>query len=69
MCIRDSINKGDIYNKKLLDSRLYMNQAGRDISSLYMDDGYLAFYPDPIELLVPGAVSYTHLTLPTSDLV
>ncbi len=49
-----NINKGDIYNKKLLDSRLYMNQAGRDISSLYMDDGYLAFYPDPIELLVPG---------------
>ncbi|MBK6943862.1 MAG: hypothetical protein IPH21_04105 [Flavobacteriales bacterium] len=35
-----NINKGDIYNKKLLDSRLYMNQAGRDISSLYMDDGY-----------------------------
>ncbi|MBP6312101.1 MAG: outer membrane protein assembly factor BamA [Flavobacteriales bacterium] len=49
-----NINKGDIYNKKLLESRLYMNQAGRDISSLYMDDGYLAFYPDPVELLVPG---------------
>ncbi|MCB0763969.1 MAG: outer membrane protein assembly factor BamA, partial [Flavobacteriales bacterium] len=48
------IRKGDVYNKKLLDSRLYMNQAGRDISSLYMDDGYLAFYPDPVELLVDG---------------
>lgn len=48
------IRKGDVYNKKLLDSRLYMNQTGRDISSLYMDDGYLAFYPDPVELLVEG---------------
>jgi outer membrane protein insertion porin family len=49
-----NIRKGDVYNKKLLDSRLYMNPAGRDISSLYMDDGYLSFYPDPVELLVEG---------------
>lgn len=48
------IRKGDVYNKKLLDGRLYMNPTGRDISSLYMDNGYLAFYPDPVELLVPG---------------
>lgn len=49
-----NIKKGDVYNKKLLDSRLYMNPSGRDISSLYMDDGYLSFYPDPVELLVEG---------------
>ncbi|MCB0768936.1 MAG: outer membrane protein assembly factor BamA [Flavobacteriales bacterium] len=49
-----NVNKGDVYNRKELDSRLYMNQTGRDISSLYMDDGYLAFYPDPVELLVEG---------------
>jgi outer membrane protein insertion porin family len=49
-----NIKKGDVYNKKVLDSRLYMNQSGRDISSLYMDDGYLSFYPDPVELLVEG---------------
>ena len=49
-----NINKGEVYNKKLLDSRIYMNQAGGDISSLYMDDGYLSFYPDPVELLVDG---------------
>ena len=48
------IRKGDVYNKKLLDSRLYMNPTGRDISSLYMDDGYLAFYPEPVEMVVPG---------------
>ena len=49
-----NIAPGEIYNKKLLDSRLYMNPAGRDISSLYMDDGYLGFYPDPVELLADG---------------
>ena len=49
-----NIQKGDVYNKKLLDSRLYMNPTGRDITSLYMDDGYLSFYPDPVELLVEG---------------
>ncbi|TXI79788.1 MAG: outer membrane protein assembly factor BamA [Flavobacteriales bacterium] len=49
-----NISKGDVYNKKRLDSRLYMNPSGQDISSLYMDDGYLGFYPDPVELLVEG---------------
>jgi outer membrane protein insertion porin family len=49
-----NIQRGEVYNKKLLDSRLYMNPAGRDISSLYMDDGYLSFYPDPVELLADG---------------
>jgi outer membrane protein insertion porin family len=43
------IKPGDIYNKKKLDDRLYMNPSGVDISSLYMDRGYLSFSPDPIE--------------------
>lgn len=43
------IKRGDVYNKKKLDSRLYMNPSGVDISSLYMDRGYLSFNPDPIE--------------------
>ena len=49
-----NVRKGDVYDRKQLDSRLYMNPSGRDLSSLYMDDGYLAFYPDPVELLVDG---------------
>lgn len=49
-----NIRKGDVYNKRSLDSRLFMNPSGRDITSLYMDDGYLSFYPDPVELLVEG---------------
>ncbi len=43
------IRRGDVYNKKKLESRLYMNPSGADISSLYMDQGYLSFSPEPIE--------------------
>jgi outer membrane protein insertion porin family len=43
------IKRGDVYNKKRLDSRLYMNPSGVDISSLYMDRGYLSFHPEAIE--------------------
>ncbi|MBN2729437.1 MAG: outer membrane protein assembly factor BamA [Bacteroidales bacterium] len=46
------IQKGDIYNQRLLESNLYMNMNGRDITSLYMDDGYLFFSVTPIELTV-----------------
>lgn len=43
------INNGDIYDKSLLDQRLFMSEDGRDISSLYMDRGYLFFQIIPVE--------------------
>ncbi|HOT88010.1 MAG TPA: outer membrane protein assembly factor BamA [Bacteroidales bacterium] len=43
------INKGDIYNQKVLDANLYMNTESPDISSLYLDDGYLFFSVTPVE--------------------
>lgn len=43
------IKRGDPYNKKVLDSRLYMNPSSIDLTSLYMDRGYLSFYPEVIE--------------------
>ncbi|MEZ4941284.1 MAG: outer membrane protein assembly factor BamA [Saprospiraceae bacterium] len=43
------INKGDIYNQELLNTRLQFSQDGRDISSLYLDNGYLFFRVDPVE--------------------
>ncbi|MFN5846468.1 MAG: outer membrane protein assembly factor BamA [Flavobacteriia bacterium] len=43
------IKRGAIYNKELLDTRLNMSQDGRDISSLYMDRGYLFFQVIPVE--------------------
>lgn len=38
-----NINQGDIYDQSKLDQKLFMNPNGFDISSLYLDDGYLFF--------------------------
>ena len=43
------IKPGDLYNKDLFNQRLYGNGDGRDISSLYMDRGYLFFQISPVE--------------------
>lgn len=43
------IKKGDVYNEQLLQQRLNFDQNGRDISTVYMDNGYLFFRVDPIE--------------------
>ena len=46
------IKKGDIYDQSILDQRLFMSQNSRDVSSLYMDDGYLFFSVTPVEINV-----------------
>ena len=46
------IEKGDVYNPTILERRLFMNQAGLDVSSLYMDNGYLFFQVEPVETRV-----------------
>ncbi|MDL2227932.1 outer membrane protein assembly factor BamA [Bacteroidales bacterium OttesenSCG-928-K03] len=46
------IKKGDVYNKKELEANLNFNLTGMDVSSLYMDDGYLFFRVNPMEVLV-----------------
>jgi outer membrane protein insertion porin family len=43
------IKKGDIFNMELLQSRISYDKNGRDISTLYMDNGHLFFRADPIE--------------------
>jgi len=43
------IKYGDVYNKPLLDQRVFQSMDGRDISALYMDRGYLFFNITPIE--------------------
>ncbi|MFN0015528.1 MAG: outer membrane protein assembly factor BamA [Saprospiraceae bacterium] len=43
------INKGAVFNQELLATRLSFSQDGRDISSLYLDNGYLFFRADPVE--------------------
>ncbi|MCZ2100555.1 MAG: outer membrane protein assembly factor [Chitinophagales bacterium] len=46
------ISKGDLYNPELLQNRLKFSLDGRDISSLYLDDGYLAFEVTPVEIAI-----------------
>lgn len=48
------IKPGDVYNKKLLEERLFASQDGSDISSLYMDRGHLFFSLQPVETQVRG---------------
>ncbi len=49
-----AIKKGDVYNRELIDKKLTFNPKGPDISGLYMDDGYLFFRINPMEIAVEG---------------
>ena len=44
------IEKGDVYNTDLLNTRVHYSPDGRDISSQYMDNGYLFFKIEPVEI-------------------
>ncbi len=44
------IRKGDVYDKTLLEERLFIDE--NSISTTYMDDGYLFFNIDPVEVRV-----------------
>lgn len=46
------IERGQIYNYSLLEKNLRGNPQGMDVSALYMDDGYLFFQVDPVEVAV-----------------
>ena len=44
------IEKGDPYNRTLLETNLRYNPSGTDITSMYMDNGYLFFKATPVEV-------------------
>ncbi len=46
------IQPGDIYDRELLDQKLNFNPSGPDVSSLYMDNGYLFFNIQPVEVRI-----------------
>lgn len=46
------VKGGDVYNQKVLDQHLFMNVEGQDVSSLYLDQGYLFFNITPVEVAV-----------------
>ena len=48
------IKEGSPYSKETLDKRLNYNPTGQDVTSLYMNDGYLFFQIDPVETKVVG---------------
>ncbi len=48
------IEKGDVYDLELVNKKLNFNPTGADISSLYLDDGYLFFNINPVEIGVSG---------------
>lgn len=48
------IEKGDPYNRRELEQNLTYNPSGTDITSLYMDNGYLFFRATPVEVAVAG---------------
>lgn len=46
------IKKGDVYNQKLLNDRLSVDEDA--MSNLYLDNGYLFFNVEPVEMRVEG---------------
>ncbi len=46
------IQKGDVYNQTLLNKNLTMKEEGDDIASLYMNNGYLFFNANPVEVAI-----------------
>lgn len=53
------IKKGDVYDKKNLNARLgtspeSITSGDLNVSSLYLDDGHLAFMVEPVETVVSG---------------
>jgi len=46
------VKKGDVYDQEAIETALTYNPNGSDIRSLYMDDGYLFFDVQPVEVKV-----------------
>lgn len=49
-----AVEKGDVYDLDLINKKLNFNPQGADISSLYMDNGYLFFSVTPVEVGIEG---------------
>ena len=50
--LRLGIKKGDVFNQKILDKRLFDNEEG--LNNVYLDRGYLFFNLEPVEVNVNG---------------
>jgi outer membrane protein insertion porin family len=50
---RLGFDQGDVYNMERFEKNMFFNPNQRDVASLYMDNGYLAFSAEPEEIRVP----------------
>ena len=50
------IQKGDAYNAKQLEQNLHGNRRSSDVSSLYMNRGYMLFRAQPEVRVVEGGI-------------
>lgn len=50
LSMRLGIKRGDVFNQKILDKRLFDNEEG--LNNVYLDKGYLFFNLDPVEVNV-----------------
>ncbi|MDA0945427.1 MAG: outer membrane protein assembly factor BamA [Bacteroidetes bacterium] len=48
------IRRGEVFSLARLETRVFMDPKGMDLSSLYQDDGYLTFQARPLEKRVVG---------------
>src|SRR5690606_26490693 len=48
------IKKGDVFSEEKLYKKLSGSPSGSDVSSLYLNDGYLTFNVDPVQTRVYG---------------
>jgi len=48
------IKKGDVFSEEQLDKKLHSSPDASDVSSIYLDDGYLTFNVDPVQKRVHG---------------
>ena len=48
------LKRGEIYNQKKLEENLYGNEEETDVSSLYLNNGYLGFNVDVEEKVIDG---------------
>lgn len=48
------IQRGDVYDAAYLQERLMLDPQGNDVSSLYLNNGYLFFNANPVETSING---------------
>ena len=48
------IEKGEVFSEEKLEKKLRGSANGDDVSSLYLDDGYLTFNVDPVQTRIHG---------------